>query len=59
MRASLFVFVYPAIYLVSSKGKTISSTNYSAIDDKIEIHIDYEAILAVDLPNGLKKGKYH
>ena len=29
---------------------------YRVIDDKIEVLIDYEGILAVDLPNGLKKG---
>ncbi|WP_336622959.1 MULTISPECIES: nuclear transport factor 2 family protein [Peribacillus] len=28
--------------------------DYNAIDDKAEVQIDYEAILAVDLPNGLK-----
>lgn len=40
--------------IFSSRRQTI--TNYSAIDDKVEIHIDYEAILAVDLPSGLKIG---
>jgi hypothetical protein len=38
--------------IFSSRRQAI--TNYSAIDDRVEIHIDYEAILAVDLPNGLK-----
>jgi hypothetical protein len=38
----------------SNRRQTI--THYSAVDDRIEIQIDYEAILAVDLPNGLKTG---
>ncbi|ASA25804.1 nuclear transport factor 2 family protein [Paenibacillus donghaensis] len=33
-----------------------SINDYSAIDGKVEIQIDYEASLAVDLPNGLKIG---
>ncbi|BBI33782.1 nuclear transport factor 2 family protein [Cohnella abietis] len=40
--------------IFSSRRQTI--TNYSAFNDRVEIHIDYEAILAVDLPNGLKIG---
>ncbi|UQZ37663.1 hypothetical protein C2I18_23185 [Paenibacillus sp. PK3_47] len=31
-------------------------TGYSVINDKAEVGIDYEGILAVDLPNGLKIG---
>ncbi|MFC3745324.1 nuclear transport factor 2 family protein [Paenibacillus sp. GCM10012306] len=40
--------------IFSSRRQTI--TNYSAIDDRVEIQIDFEAILAIDLPNGLKIG---
>ncbi|GGG11638.1 hypothetical protein GCM10010912_65090 [Paenibacillus albidus] len=40
--------------IFSSRRQTI--VNYSAIDDKVEVQIDYEAVLAVDLPNGLKAG---
>ncbi|MDQ0273751.1 nuclear transport factor 2 family protein [Cytobacillus purgationiresistens] len=39
----------------SSRRQTI--IDCSAIDDKIEVIIDYEGILAVDLPNGLKTGE--
>lgn len=39
--------------IFSSRCQTI--TNYSAIADKAEVQIDYEAILSADLPNGLKK----
>ena len=31
--------------------------NYSATEDRVEIEIDYTAILAIDLPNGLKTGE--
>lgn len=31
-------------------------TKYSAINDTVEVGIDYEGILAVDFPNGLKIG---
>lgn len=40
--------------IFSSRQQTIRE--YSAIDDKIEVIIDYEGILAIDLPNGLKTG---
>lgn len=40
--------------IFSSRRQTI--TDYSAIDDKVEVQIDYEGRLAVDLPNGLKTG---
>lgn len=40
--------------IFSSRRQTI--TDYSAIDDKVEVQIDYEGRLAVDLPNGLKAG---
>ncbi|GBG10599.1 hypothetical protein PAT3040_05350 [Paenibacillus agaridevorans] len=40
--------------MFSSRCQTI--THYSAIADKAEIQIDYEAILSADLPIGLKKG---
>ncbi|WP_425517331.1 nuclear transport factor 2 family protein [Paenibacillus solanacearum] len=38
----------------SSRRQNI--TDYNVTDDKIEVFIDYEGILAVDLPNGLKTG---
>lgn len=38
----------------SSRRQTI--TDYSVINDKVEIGIDYEGILAVDFPNGVKIG---
>ncbi|MCL6604288.1 MAG: nuclear transport factor 2 family protein [Paenibacillus sp.] len=40
--------------IFSSRCQTI--TDYRADDDKVEVQIDYTAILAVDLPNGLKVG---
>ncbi|RED75305.1 nuclear transport factor 2 family protein [Cohnella phaseoli] len=40
--------------IFSSRCQTI--TSYSQIDGKVEIQIDYEAVLAADLPNGLKQG---
>lgn len=40
--------------IFSSRCQTV--TDYSAADDKAEVQIDCEAILAVDLPNGLKVG---
>jgi len=40
--------------MFSSRRQTI--IDCSAIDDKIEVIIDYAGILAVDLPNGLKAG---
>lgn len=40
--------------IFSSRRQTIIEC--SAIDDKIEVIIDYEGILAVDLPNGFKTG---
>ncbi|WP_136605480.1 nuclear transport factor 2 family protein [Paenibacillus dokdonensis] len=40
--------------IFSSRRQTIIDCN--AINDKIEVIIDYEGILAVDLPNGLKTG---
>ncbi|GIP26451.1 hypothetical protein J23TS9_15810 [Paenibacillus sp. J23TS9] len=40
--------------IFSSRRQTIIDCN--AIDDKIEVIIDYEGILAVDLPNGLNRG---
>jgi hypothetical protein len=40
--------------IFSSRRQTI--THYSAISDKTEVHIDYEAVLLADLPNGLKEG---
>ncbi|OPH60055.1 hypothetical protein BC351_19105 [Paenibacillus ferrarius] len=41
--------------MFSSRRQII--TEYSVIDDKVEVGIDYEGILAVDLPNGLKIGE--
>ncbi|MEK3722831.1 nuclear transport factor 2 family protein [Paenibacillus sp. FSL H8-0034] len=40
--------------IFTSRRQTI--IDCSAIDDKIEAMIDYEGMLAVDLPNGLKAG---
>ena len=40
--------------IFSSRRQSIAS--YSAADNQIEVQIDYEGILAVDLPNGLKAG---
>jgi thymidylate synthase ThyX len=40
--------------IFSSRCQTV--INYSAIDHKVEVQIEYEAILAVDMPNGLKRG---
>ncbi|MED4533395.1 nuclear transport factor 2 family protein [Metabacillus fastidiosus] len=38
----------------SSRCQTVM--DYSVVDKKITVQIDYEAILAVDLPTGLKSG---
>ncbi|MGV2966164.1 nuclear transport factor 2 family protein [Paenibacillus sp. AGC30] len=40
--------------MFSSRLQTI--TNYCVINEKVEVGIDYEGILAVDFPNGLKSG---
>lgn len=40
--------------MFSSRCQTIMS--YHAVEDKVEVQIDYEGILAVDLPNGLGAG---
>jgi len=40
--------------LFSKRTQTISGIHYSK--DYIEIRVDYSAIVAVDLPNGLKAG---
>lgn len=40
--------------MFSSRCQTV--TDYIAIDDKAEVQIGYEGILAVDMPNGLKAG---
>ncbi|MNM68263.1 SnoaL-like domain protein [compost metagenome] len=40
--------------MFSSRCQTV--TDYIVIDDKAEVQIEYEGILAVDLPNGLKAG---
>ncbi|WP_419393926.1 nuclear transport factor 2 family protein [Cytobacillus praedii] len=40
--------------IFASRRQTIVS--YSAIDNNVEVQIQYEGILAVDLPNGLKAG---
>jgi hypothetical protein len=39
----------------SERTQTIKSFKHN--DDRIEIGIDYKAILGMDLPNGLKKGQ--
>ena len=43
-----------AITYFSQRTQTITSMAHSG--EKVEITIDYHAILAIDLPNGLKKG---
>lgn len=40
--------------MFSSRRQTI--TDYRIVEDKVEVGIDYEGILAVDFPNGLKSG---
>lgn len=40
--------------IFANRRQTIVS--YSAIDNNVEVQIQYEGILAVDLPNGLKAG---
>ncbi len=40
--------------MFASRRQTI--TGYRVIDNAVEVEIDYEAILAVDFPNGLKAG---
>lgn len=37
-----------------SRRQTILDCHY--VDDRVEVEIDYEGILAIDLPNGLKAG---
>lgn len=37
-------------------SRRLAIIDYSAVDDKVETQIEYEGILAVDLPNGLKNG---
>ncbi|MDI4644424.1 nuclear transport factor 2 family protein [Cohnella hashimotonis] len=39
--------------MFSSRSQTI--TEYRIIDDKVEVDIDYEGIVAADFPNGLKR----
>lgn len=36
------------------RKQTIESWNFN--DNKVSINIDYKAVIAIDLPNGLKKG---
>ena len=40
--------------MFSSRRQKI--THFENADDKIAVHVDYEAIVAIDLPNGLKAG---
>jgi len=40
--------------MFSSRCQTMIS--YLAVEDKVEVQIDYEGVLAVDLPNGLGTG---
>ena len=40
--------------IFSSRRQTILAC--IVMDDKLEVQIDYEGILAIDLPNGLKTG---
>lgn len=41
--------------IFSSRSQTVTDINI--VDEKTEVQIEYEAILAVDLPNGLKAGE--
>ncbi len=41
--------------IFSSRCQTVK--DFRAVDEKTEVQIEYEAILAVDLPNGLKVGE--
>lgn len=43
-----------AKHYFKERKQTIKAWNFNA--EKIEIIIDYKAVLATDLPNGLKKG---
>lgn len=43
-----------AQHFFEERKQTITSWNFN--DNKVSINIDYKAILAIDLPNGLKKG---
>jgi hypothetical protein len=44
-----------AIDVFSARQQTVKAFHHSG--DQTEIEIDYEATLAVDFPNGLKKGR--
>lgn len=44
-----------AKYFFSSRQQTIKKFVHN--DDETEIEIDYSAVLAMDFPNGLKKGE--
>ena len=41
-------------YFVTRQQKIIS---FNHLDNKTEIEIDYSAVLAIDVPNGLKSGQ--
>jgi hypothetical protein len=38
-------------------NRTMTVKSFLHLDNETEIEIDYHAILAIDLPNGLKKGQ--
>lgn len=42
--------------MFSSRRQTITGYSDSVINDEIEVEIDYEGVLAMNLPNGLKMG---
>ncbi|WP_202618985.1 nuclear transport factor 2 family protein [Paenibacillus sp. EZ-K15] len=48
---------------IAEKSKSLFSyrcqtiVGYSLEDDKVQVEIDYEGILATDLPNGMKAGE--
>ncbi|MCZ8520995.1 MULTISPECIES: nuclear transport factor 2 family protein [Paenibacillus] len=44
-----------ASHMFASRQQTI--TDYRMMDEVVEVRIDYEGVLAVDLPNGLKAGE--
>ncbi|GGH27183.1 nuclear transport factor 2 family protein [Paenibacillus segetis] len=43
-----------SIKIFSSRRQTIIDCLY--VEDRVEVEIDYEGIVAIDLPNGLKVG---
>lgn len=44
-----------AMQLFEARQQKIRQIKFNS--DSVEIHVDYEAVLAMDLPNGMKKGE--